>query len=47
MIPKPFARVRIGYGDPAYLDLPSPREAAAQAERFGELMEQTGVAARA
>jgi lysophospholipid acyltransferase (LPLAT)-like uncharacterized protein len=46
MIPKPFARVRIAYGDPAYLDLPSPREAAAQSERFEDLMERTGAAAR-
>lgn len=47
MIPKPFARIRIAYGDPAYLDLPSPREAAEQSERFGDLMERTGAAARA
>ncbi|HET7622361.1 MAG TPA: lysophospholipid acyltransferase family protein [Gemmatimonadaceae bacterium] len=47
MIPKPFARVRIAYGDPAYLNFPSPREAAEQAERFEDLMEQTGAAARA
>ncbi len=47
VIPKPFARVRIGYGDPVYLNFPSPREAAEQTERFDSLMEQTGVAARA
>lgn len=47
MIPKPFARVRIAYGDPVYVDLPSPREAAEESERFESLMERTGAAARA
>ena len=47
MLPKPFARIHIAYGTPVYLDLPSPREAAEQSERFDSLMEQTGVAARA
>jgi lysophospholipid acyltransferase (LPLAT)-like uncharacterized protein len=46
MIPKPFARIRIAYGNPTYLDLPSPREAAEQSERFEDLMERTGAAAR-
>lgn len=46
MIPKPFARVRIAYGDPAYLEVSSPREAAEQTERFTMLMERTGAAAR-
>lgn len=47
LIPKPFARIHIAYGNPVYLDLPSPREAAEQSERFDSLMEQTGAAARA
>jgi lysophospholipid acyltransferase (LPLAT)-like uncharacterized protein len=47
VIPMPFARIRIAYGDPVYLDVPSPREAAEQVERFGDLMERTGAAARA
>ncbi|HET7552929.1 MAG TPA: lysophospholipid acyltransferase family protein [Gemmatimonadaceae bacterium] len=47
VIPRPFARIRIAYGDPVYLDVPSPREAAEQVERFGDLMERTGAAARA
>jgi lysophospholipid acyltransferase (LPLAT)-like uncharacterized protein len=47
MIPKPFARVTISYGDPEYVNLPSPREAAEQSDRFEELMERTGAAARA
>lgn len=46
-IPKPFAHIRIAYGDPVYLDLSSPREAAQQGERFDSLMEHTGAAARA
>jgi lysophospholipid acyltransferase (LPLAT)-like uncharacterized protein len=46
MIPRPFARIRIAYGDPVYLDVPSPREAAGQSARFDALMERTGAAAR-
>ncbi|HEU6450768.1 MAG TPA: lysophospholipid acyltransferase family protein [Gemmatimonadaceae bacterium] len=46
VIPKPFSRIRIAYGDPVYLDVPSPREAAGQSARFDELMERTGAAAR-
>lgn len=46
MIPKPFARIHIAYGDPVYLDVPSPREAAEQTKRFDSLMESTGAAAR-
>jgi lysophospholipid acyltransferase (LPLAT)-like uncharacterized protein len=46
VIPKPFARIRIAYGDPAYLDVSSPREAAEQSARFDSLMERTGAAAR-
>jgi lysophospholipid acyltransferase (LPLAT)-like uncharacterized protein len=46
VIPKPFSRIRIAYGDPAYLDVSSPREAAEQSARFDSLMELTGAAAR-
>jgi lysophospholipid acyltransferase (LPLAT)-like uncharacterized protein len=46
MIPRPFAHIRIAYGDPVYLDVPSPREAAGQSARFAALMERTGEAAR-
>ncbi len=46
MIPKPFSRIRIAYGDPVYLDVSSPREAAEQSARFDSLMERTGAAAR-
>ncbi|HEU4585034.1 MAG TPA: lysophospholipid acyltransferase family protein [Gemmatimonadaceae bacterium] len=47
MIPKPFSRIRVAYGDPVYLDVASPREAAEQSARFDSLMESTGAAARA
>lgn len=40
MIPKPFARVTVGYGEPAKIMASSPREAAAESRRFEELMEQ-------
>ena len=46
-IPKPFARVNVAYGDPAYVDAPSPRDAARQTDRFHDLLERTGAAARA
>ena len=46
MIPKPFTRVCVAYGDPIYLDAPTPRDAAQQGERFEDLMEQTGATAR-
>lgn len=46
MIPKPFTRVCVAYGDPIYLDAPTPRDAAQQGERFDDLMEQTGATAR-
>src|SRR5690606_27078113 len=41
VVPKPFARIAIAYGDPEYLDFASPREAADQTRRFEALMEQT------
>lgn len=46
MIPKPFARVVIAYGDPLYLDAPTPRDAVQQTGRFSDVMERTGEAAR-
>lgn len=46
-IPKPFARISVAYGDPAYVDAPSPRDAALQTDRFHDLLERTGAAARA
>ena len=46
VIPKPFARITIAYGDPQYVDAATPRDAAQQTERFGALMEETGAAAR-
>ncbi len=38
IIPKPFARVTIAYGDPTMVGGATPREAAAEAERFERLM---------
>ncbi len=34
LVPKPFARVTISWGDPAWVHGSTPREAAAEAERF-------------
>jgi lysophospholipid acyltransferase (LPLAT)-like uncharacterized protein len=45
MIPKPFARVTIAFGDPVCVGGASPREAAEEADRFAALMQQTGEAA--
>jgi lysophospholipid acyltransferase (LPLAT)-like uncharacterized protein len=45
MIPKPFARITIAYGDPLPVESATPREAAGEAERFGELMRATGAVA--
>ena len=39
-IPKPFARVTFAYGDPTMVGGSSPREAAAEAGRFEEIMHQ-------
>ena len=47
MIPKFFARVTIAYGDPAFVGGSSPRDAAAEAERFEALMNETQRAADA
>ena len=38
LIPKPFSRVTVAYGEPAAVPADNPRAAAAQAERFEELM---------
>jgi lysophospholipid acyltransferase (LPLAT)-like uncharacterized protein len=40
MIPKPFARVTIAYGDPAKVSATSPRAAAEEGARFEELMSE-------
>lgn len=41
MIPRPFARVTIAYGDPMTIDCATPREAAEQGPRFEALMAET------
>ena len=41
IIPKPFSRVTIAYGDPAVVEAQSPRDAAGQADAFQELMRRT------
>ena len=41
IIPKPFSRVTVAYGGPVYVTAEGPREAAAQVERFQQLMEET------
>lgn len=38
MIPKPFARITVAYGEPSRVGASSPREAAAHAERLEALM---------
>lgn len=42
LIPKPFARVTVAYGDPTYVEASSSRDAAAEAGRFQELIEAAG-----
>lgn len=39
MIPKPFARVTVAYSEPVLVGGASPREAAAEAERFERLLD--------
>jgi len=41
MIPKPFARVTIAYGTPTKVLAKTARAAAAEGERFENLMEDT------
>ena len=43
LVPKPFATVRIAYGEPVLVDAASPREAAEQAPRFQVLMDAVSV----
>ena len=45
MIPKPFARITVAYGSPTGVEASNPREAVAQAERFGVLLDETEGAA--
>jgi lysophospholipid acyltransferase (LPLAT)-like uncharacterized protein len=47
MIPKPFARITIAFGDPTCVGGVSPREAAEEADHFASLLQQTGSAAEA
>ena len=47
LIPKPFARVTVVYGDPAYVQASSTRDALGEVERFQRLLDETGMAARA
>jgi hypothetical protein len=41
MIPKPFARITIAYGNPAKVLASTPRDAAEEGSRFEELMSET------
>jgi lysophospholipid acyltransferase (LPLAT)-like uncharacterized protein len=41
LIPKPFARVNLAYGEPTFVDGDSPRDAADQVPRFQALLEAT------
>ncbi len=45
MIPKPFARVTVAYGDAVEVDAADPREAAAQVDRFEALMNRASATA--
>ena len=47
VVPKPFARVTVAYGDPVMVDGASPREAAAEAPRLQALMDATEALAAA
>ena len=47
LIPKPFARVTIAYGDAARVDAASVREAESQAGRFEALLDEVEARARA
>lgn len=40
LIPRPFTRVTIAYSDPTFVTAATPREAAAQGERFQRLMQE-------
>jgi len=41
MIPKPFARVTIAYGNPQKVSAATPRDAAEETNRFERLMSDT------
>jgi lysophospholipid acyltransferase (LPLAT)-like uncharacterized protein len=41
MIPKPFARVTVAYGDPTKVLATTPRAAASEAPRFEAIMSET------
>ena len=47
LIPKPFARVTVAYGNPTWVEAASSRDAAAEAGRFQALIEEAGRAAHA
>ena len=47
MIPKPFARVVVAYGDAAWVQATTPRDAAAEAPRFEAALAETAERARA
>ena len=47
LIPKPFARVTVAYGDPTYVEAASSRDAVAEAGRFQRLIEEAGRVAHA
>ena len=46
LIPKPFARITVAYGEPAYVAGGTPREAAAETGRFTDLLEAVSRLAR-
>jgi hypothetical protein len=45
-IPKPFAKVRIVYGDPTYVSGSTPREATEETSRFAEMLAALAAEAR-
>lgn len=47
LIPKPFARVTVVYGDAVYVDEPTARDAAAEAQRLEQVMRELTAAADA
>jgi lysophospholipid acyltransferase (LPLAT)-like uncharacterized protein len=40
LIPKPFARITVAYGEPAFVTAPTPREAVADTSRLETLMQR-------
>lgn len=46
MIPKPFTRLTVAYGPPAYVDAATARDAALETDRFGRLIDDAEEAAR-